>query len=143
MKEVSRLLLPPVGDISRLLARLEFNESHVQYPLDEYDYRIESLATQFRDGIRLTRLVELLLYPTKTSIRRSKDITVTLPTGEILSTCASEQQSRVISHHLKFPCPRGSQKVYNVQLALGALEGGPDVEQIVNNVTAEDFVNGH
>jgi len=143
LKEVSRLLIPSVGDVSRLLARLEFHGSHVQYPLDEYDYRVENLATQFRDGIRLTRLVEFLLYPTKTSIRPSKDTTTTLPTREILSTCVSEQQSRVLSQHLKIPCPGRSQKLYNVQLALSALQGVPGVGQIVSNVTAEDFVNGH
>lgn len=143
LKEISRLLIPSVGDVSRLLARLEFHGSHVQHPLDEYDYRVENLATQFRDGIRLTRLVELLLYPIKASIRPSKDITTTLPTHEIFSAYVSEQRSRALSQHLKIPCAGISQKIYNVKLALNALRGVPGVEQIVSNVTAEDFVNGH
>ncbi len=143
LKGISRLLLPSVGDISRPLARLEFHGSHVQYPLDEYDYRVENLATQFRDGIRFTRLVELLLYSPETLLGSGKDPTVTIFTGEILTTLVGEKKCRVLSQHLKFPCLGRSQKVYNTQLALRALQGVRGAEQIVNNVTAEDFVNGH
>ena len=143
LREISRLLLPSVGNVTRPLARLGFHGSHVQYLLNDYDYRIDNLATQFRDGVRFTRLVEVLLYPLENFVCHDGDATVTLPTGEILTTSSSEQRSWVLSQHLKFPCPTRSQKVYNMQLALGALQGVAGIKQILNNVTAEDFVDGH
>lgn len=143
LKEVSRLLLRFAGDISRSLALLGFHGSHIQFPLYEFSYRVESLGTAFRDGIRFVRLVELLLYPPKTPVVQDEDVTITLPTGKILSTSASDTESWVLSQHLKFPCIGRSQKVYNVQLALSALQRVQGIEQIVKNVAAEDFVDGH
>ena len=143
LKEISRLLLPCIGDIIRPLGRLGFRASHVQYPLCDYEYRFDSLATAFRDGIRLTRLVELLLYPPETLVRREKHITVALPTGEMLTTSVSDHRSWVLSQHLIFPCIGRSQKVYNVEIALSALQGVQGIEQIADKVTAADFVDGH
>ena len=143
LKEISRLLLPSVGDIMRPLGRLGFCASHVQYPLCEYEYRFDNLATAFRDGMRLTHLVELLLYPPGKLTRQDKDHTVTMPTGEMLSMSISDHQSWVLSKHLIFPCIGRSQKIYNVQVALSALRGVQGSEQITDKVTAEDFVDGH
>ena len=140
LKELSRLLLPSIVDIGRLLGRLSFDASNVQYPLSEYDCRVENLVTQFCDGVRSTRLVEFLLYSPQTFVCRNEDFTVTMPTGEILTMPVNGQQSRVLSQHLKFPCLGKSQKLYNVQLALNALQG---IEPIVENVTADDFVDSH
>ena len=143
LKEVSRLLLPSAGDIGRSLALLGFHGSHIQFPLDEFSYRVESLPIAFRDGIRFVRLVELLLYHPKTPVVQDEDVSITLPTGETLSTFESDKQSWVLSQHLKFPCVGRSQKVYNVQLALSALQRVQGIEQIMENVAAEDFVDGH
>ena len=54
---LGRLLLPSLGDIHRVLGHLGFEVTYRQVPLDEYVYRVENLSTDFRDGIRLMRLV--------------------------------------------------------------------------------------
>ena len=143
LEEISQLLLPCVGDINRSLGRLGLRASHVQYPLHEYDYRVHSLATAFRDGVRLTRLVELLLHPPDTLKRLDKDVTVIMPTGEVLTTAISDHESWVLSQHLIFPCIGRPQKLHNVQVALSALRGVQGIEQIMGKVSAEDFVDGH
>lgn len=49
-----------------------YNVCHVQIPLREYDYKINNVATDLRDGVRLTRLVELLLYPSVALAHRTE-----------------------------------------------------------------------
>ena len=36
-----------------------FAVSHVQQPLDEFNYAVTNLAVDLRDGVRLMRLIEL------------------------------------------------------------------------------------
>lgn len=54
---LGRLLLPSRGDIHRVVGHFGFKVVHRQAPLEEYKYRVENLATDFRDGIRLMRLI--------------------------------------------------------------------------------------
>jgi abnormal spindle-like microcephaly-associated protein len=134
-------LMPSFGDVARPLSHLNYSVTHSQYPLEEYSYKITNLATDMRDGVRLTRMVELLLYP-PSALQRQNDITVTLPTGELLTTFANHGDSWVLSHHLKFPTIGRPQKLFNVQLALAALDG---VERGWGNragVKAEEIVDG-
>jgi abnormal spindle-like microcephaly-associated protein len=142
LQTLSNLVLPSLGDITRPLGHLNYHATHVQYPLEEYDYKITNLATDMRDGVRLTRLVELLLYP-PSSLLRENDITVTMPTGDILTTASSHVDSWVLSHHLKFPCIGRAQKVYNVQVALAALQGVKGGTANHGGVKAEEIVDGH
>jgi abnormal spindle-like microcephaly-associated protein len=142
LQTLSNLLLPSLGDITRPLGHLNYHTAHIQYPLEEYDYKITNLATDMRDGVRLTRLVELLLYP-PSSLLRERDITVTMPTGDILTTASNHTDSWVLSHHLKFPCAGRSQKVYNVQVALAALQGVSGGTANHGGVKAEEIVDGH
>lgn len=69
LKESSALLLPFLGDINRLLARLGYHASCVQVALDEYHYPVKNIAIALRDGLRFTRLVESLLSPDKPKSR--------------------------------------------------------------------------
>lgn len=49
------------GNISRRLQSITKSVlSYVQYPLDNFNYQISNLAVDLRDGIRLTKLVEIL-----------------------------------------------------------------------------------
>ena len=49
------------GNISRRLQSITKSDvTHVQYPLDDFNYQITNLAIDMRDGIRLTKLVEIL-----------------------------------------------------------------------------------
>ncbi|XP_039211149.1 abnormal spindle-like microcephaly-associated protein [Crotalus tigris] len=56
----SRDFLSGEGDLSRHLGFLGFPVSHVQTPLDEFDFAVTNLATDLQCGIRLVRTLELL-----------------------------------------------------------------------------------
>ena len=143
LTELSALLLPFIGDIHRPLSHLDYHVHYTQFPLSEYEYKINNLAIDLRDGIRLTRLVELLLYPPQSLSRLSENVTVAMPTGQVLTSVIEEGQSWVLSQHLRFPCIGRAQKVYNAQIALSALRGIRGVSQVAENLIAEDVVDGH
>ncbi|NWS07733.1 ASPM protein, partial [Motacilla alba] len=56
----SRDFLSGEGDLSRHLGFLGLPVSHVQTPLDEFDFAVTNLAVDLQCGIRLVRTVELL-----------------------------------------------------------------------------------
>lgn len=146
VKALTQMLNPGIGDVLRLLSYLDYFVAHKQYPLEEFSYKIDNLAIDLRDGVRLTRLVELLLYPTASQLlSRTHDsdatTTVMMPTGEILSLLEGEQDWP-LSQHLKFPCIGRATKLYNVQIALSALKGVRGLETLVENIQAEDVVDG-
>ncbi len=142
--ELTALIYPSVGDIYRLLKPLGYHVHHTQYPLSEFSYYIENLAIDLRDGVRLTRLVELLLYPLDSRTTLEEDISIAMPTGEVLTAILEKGQSCVISQHLKIPCTSRAQKIYNVQIALGALRAVHVVSQVAENfMSAEEIVDGH
>lgn len=133
LKKLTALMHPSVGNIYRLLKHLDYHVHHIQYPLSEFSYKVENLATDLRDGVRLTRLVELLLYPPGSRTKLKDVLTTTLEQG----------QSWVLSQHLKYPCTARTQRIYNVQLALNALRAVGEVGQIAEDVRAEEIVDGH
>lgn len=144
---LSSMLLPSHGDITRPLGHLNYKVDHVQYPLQEFTYHIDNIAIDLRDGVVLTRLVELLLYPPTTLDAQGDDtVTITMPSGDVLTSAVdlSSKDSWVLSQHLKFPSIGRPQKLYNVQVALAALEGVRGIPvQVVGGITPEDIVDGH
>ncbi|RPA86353.1 hypothetical protein BJ508DRAFT_149605 [Ascobolus immersus RN42] len=120
--QLSRLLLPSLGDVVRPLSHLNYIVSHTQDPLEEFNYTVDNLAVDLRDGVRLVRAVELLLYP---------------PTSDSASDWYSEDWP--LSSHIKFPALGRPQKIYNVSLALRALE---EVGGNKGGVSAADVVDG-
>ena len=143
LTEVCGLLLPSIGDVCRSLSHLEYCLHHNQFPLSEYQYSIENLATDLRDGVKLTRLAEILLYSPESLTQLKDSSTVVLPTDQVPTSTIEDKQSRVLSQRLKFPCVARPQKIYNVQVALSALHGTSGVGQIVDGLKAEDIVDGH
>ena len=145
LHQLSTMLLPSHGDITRPLGHLNYKVTHVQYPLQEYTYHIENIAIDLRDGIVLTRLVELLLYPSSTLATRHDDtVTIAMPTGELLTSDVTQKDSWVLSQHLKYPAIGRPQKVYNVQVALSALEGVRGLpSQAAGSIAAAEIVDGH
>jgi abnormal spindle-like microcephaly-associated protein len=145
LHQLSNLLLPSLGDITRPLGHLSYKVEHAQYPLQEYTYHIENIAVDLRDGIALTRLVELLVYPTSTlSEQEDKTVTISMPSGELLTSDFADKESWVLSKHLKYPAIGRPQKVYNVQIALSALEGAPGIPpHAFDAIKADDIVDGH
>lgn len=147
LHQLSNMLLPSLGDITRPLGHLTYKVEHVQYPLQEYTYHIDNIAIDLRDGITLTRLVELLLFsPCTLAEYQDETVTITMPTGELLtSSCdLAQKDSWVLSQHLKYPAIGRPQKVYNVQIALAALSSAPGLPcQVIKGLRAEDIVDGH
>jgi len=145
LHQLSTMLLPSHGDITRPLGHLQYKVEHVQYPLQEYTYHIENIAIDLRDGIVLTRLVELLLYPSSTlAAQHDETVTISMPTGELLISDMGQKNSWVLSQHLKYPAIGRPQKAYNVQVALSALEGVRGFpSQAAGAISAPEIVDGH
>ena len=147
LQALGHLLLPTIGDITRPLGHLDYNVQYKQHPLQEYEYKITNLAVDLRDGVLITRLVELLLYPSASFLlehQQDRDETATLamPTGEVLSLLQGEHDWP-LSQHLKFPCMSRATKLFNVQIALSALSGVRGVGVIAQDIRAEDIVDGY
>ncbi|OCK78624.1 hypothetical protein K432DRAFT_383725 [Lepidopterella palustris CBS 459.81] len=147
LHSLAAILLPSLGDITRPLGHLNYRVEHVQYRLQEYTYHISNLATDLRNGVLLTRLVELLLYPPSTLASHNDEaVTITMPTGEFLTSTfdLNQKETWVLSQHLKFPSDGRAQKLYNVQIALSALEGVKGIpSRAILDINAEDIVDGH
>uniref|UniRef100_A0A182SCZ2 Calponin-homology (CH) domain-containing protein n=1 Tax=Anopheles maculatus TaxID=74869 RepID=A0A182SCZ2_9DIPT len=88
----SSMLVAGIGDITKHLKRVGYTLSHKQSFLDEYNYAFENLAVDLRDGVRLTRVMEIIL------LRED------------------------LSSSLRVPPISRLQKIHNINLALGALE---------------------
>ncbi|XP_054747407.1 protein abnormal spindle [Anastrepha obliqua] len=84
-------LLANMGDITRDLKRLGYVLEHKQCFLDEFNYAFQNLAVDLRDGIRLTRVMEIIL------LRED------------------------LSKQLRVPAISRLQRIYNVNLGLKAL----------------------
>ena len=134
LRKLTASIHPTVGDIYRLLRPLGYHIQHIQHPLSEFSYGVENLAIDFRDGVRLSRLVEHLLC----SLGPPNYATRTMPTIVL-----EAGQSCFLSQHLIFPCAVRAQKIGNVQVALDALRALDGVDQIVGDLKAEDIVDGH
>ncbi|CAF9926593.1 hypothetical protein IMSHALPRED_007006 [Imshaugia aleurites] len=142
LRELAALVHLSVGDI-RHLKLLGYNVHHTQYPLYEFSYNIRNLATDLRDGVRLTRLVELLLYPSSSRTTLKENVAIAMPTGEVLTTMLEERQSWVLTKHLHYPCTARAHRIYNVQVALNALRAVHGVGPLADGLSAEDIVDGH
>ncbi|KAH9505368.1 hypothetical protein Btru_058528 [Bulinus truncatus] len=57
--QFSREVLSGEGDLTRHLAYLGYTVSHVQRPIDEFDFAVKNLSADLRDGLRLSRVLEL------------------------------------------------------------------------------------
>ncbi|GKZ19088.1 hypothetical protein AbraIFM66951_010351 [Aspergillus brasiliensis] len=124
LQALGRFLLPSCGDIIKALSHLDCELSYEQHPLEEYGYRVDNLAVDLRDGVRLARIVELLLYPSTSSGNLSDG---SLP----------------LSGQLKLPCRSRTVKLFNVQIALNALASAQGTRKLAKDIHAEDIVDGH
>ncbi|PLB46645.1 hypothetical protein P170DRAFT_387496, partial [Aspergillus steynii IBT 23096] len=120
LQALARFLLPSSGDVVKALNHLDCHLTYEQHPLQEYEYRISNLAVDLRDGVRLTRIVELLLFPS-----------------------AAREHPWPLSQNLKFPCLSRAVKGFNVEVALNAIASSRSSRGLLSNVRAEDIVNGH
>jgi abnormal spindle-like microcephaly-associated protein len=140
---LGRLLLPSAGDITKSLSHIGCHVTYRQHKLEEFDYTIDNIAVDLRDGVRLTRLVEILFY-TSEHMRNDLDdqAEVTLSSGEALSLLGDERDLP-LSKHLKYPCISRAAKIYNVQIALSALNSVNGGRNILGDVIADHIVDGY
>ena len=137
LAELCSLISPFLGDLIRPLAHLHYQLHHVQHPLSEYEYGISNLATDLRDGVQLTHIVELLRSP-KPRIDVREDAHDTT-----LTKSRDNERTWPLSHALTVPCINRSQKARNVRVALSAMKGVFGVDKILEGIEAEDIVDGH
>ena len=140
-----------IGDVTRILRHLDYEVSHTQDPLDEVEYHIQNMAVDLRDGILLTRLVELLVFAPKKTTNSSTDfdatVTVRMPDLTILESALFDadgsQCPMILSQHLKMPCLGRAQKVFNAEVAISALHDHGRLGYNGLDISAEDIVDGH
>ena len=92
--QLTALLMPWAGDVTRHLSHLDYNTSHVQHPFAECQFLVDSVAKDLRDGVQLTYLVGLLLYPPTQLTQPSRRITRSIPPGDVPTTNAMNRASR-------------------------------------------------
>uniref|UniRef100_A0A3Q3L8L7 Calponin-homology (CH) domain-containing protein n=1 Tax=Labrus bergylta TaxID=56723 RepID=A0A3Q3L8L7_9LABR len=111
----SRDFLSGEGILPRHLGYLGLPVSHVQTPLDEFNFAVKNLAVDLKCGIRLVRVMELLV------------------------------QDWSLSAKLRMPAISRLQKVHNVDLALQQLKSkGVDLkDEHGAAIDARDIVDGH
>ncbi|XP_069358917.1 protein abnormal spindle [Maniola hyperantus] len=85
-------LIAGIGDITKHLRPLGYVVSHKQSYLDEYIYAVNNIAVDLRDGVRLTKVMEIILM------------------------------RNGLLHQLRTPAISRLQKIHNVQVALNALK---------------------
>ncbi|KAJ5363878.1 uncharacterized protein N7496_009591 [Penicillium cataractarum] len=141
LQALARLLLPSGGDIMKSLSHLDCHVAYKQNALQEFDYGIENIAVDLRDGVRLTRIVEVLFY-TPERVRNDLEDEVTLTSGETLPLLG-DGRDLPLSKHLKYPCISRASKIYNAEVALSALSSIKGGRAIVGEVHAEDIVDGY
>ncbi|XP_036971161.1 abnormal spindle-like microcephaly-associated protein isoform X1 [Acanthopagrus latus] len=111
----SRDFLSGEGILPRHLGYLGLPVSHVQTPLDEFNFAVKNLAVDLKCGIRLVRVMELLI------------------------------QDWSLSAKLRLPAISRLQKVHNVDIALQVLKSkGVDLKDERGSVIdSRDIVDGH
>ncbi|XP_071342367.1 abnormal spindle-like microcephaly-associated protein [Trachinotus anak] len=111
----SRDFLSGEGILPRHLSYLGLPVSHVQTPLDEFNFAVKNLAVDLKCGIRLVRVMELLI------------------------------QDWNLSAKLRLPAISRLQKVHNVDIALQVLKSkGVDLkDEHGSTIDSRDIVDGH
>nr|XP_055073870.1 abnormal spindle-like microcephaly-associated protein [Misgurnus anguillicaudatus] len=111
----SRDFLSGEGILSRHLGHLGLAVSHIQTPLDEFNFAVKNLAVDLRCGIRLVRVMELFTL------------------------------DWTLSRKLRIPAISRLQKVHNVDVALQVLKDkGVDLrDEHGATIDSRDIVDGH
>ncbi|KAG6445889.1 abnormal spindle-like microcephaly-associated protein homolog [Manduca sexta] len=88
----TRELIAGIGDVTKHLRPLGYVLSHKQSYLDEYKYAVHNIAVDIRDGVRLTKVMEIILM------------------------------RNGLLNQLRTPAISRLQKIHNVHVALNALK---------------------
>lgn len=112
-----------MGDVVKPLRHINYNLESTQDPLSEFDFTINNIAVDLRDGVRLSRVVEVL--------RGSKN-----RLSGPLSSDDEQEDIFFITPRLQYPALSRAQKLHNVNLMLSHIDN-------VHNVQAKHIVDGH
>ncbi|CAH8437870.1 unnamed protein product [Schistosoma haematobium] len=114
------------NNLVRHLAYLGAQVTVNQTPLDEYQFTVENLAVDLRDGVRLVKLAELLI-PT---LSTEKAPTVIKPNS--------------LMSMVRFPAISRLQKIHNVGVALKSFEQYGQISMADGSlIDPRDIVDGH
>lgn len=61
LKKFASLAIANYGDIVKTLRRFDYTLTHKQTVIDEFDFAFKNLAVDLRDGVRLTKVMEVIL----------------------------------------------------------------------------------
>ncbi|XP_060083344.1 abnormal spindle-like microcephaly-associated protein homolog [Ylistrum balloti] len=111
--QFSRNYLSGEGDVTKHLGYLGYVVTHQQTSMDEFDYAVTNLATDLRDGVRLTRVLELLTNHWD------------------------------LSRSLRAPAISRLQKVHNMEVVFKALTTQGVTFDKEKKITTKDIVDGH
>lgn len=128
LNAVTKILLPSTGNVSKSLSQLNYSLETTQPALAEYDYTVNNIAVDMRDGVRLARLVEVILHS------KRRDSLAAQPMDE------EEEEDWALSPHLQYPANSRVQKLHNVNLVLNALKA---THGDMFPIDAKDIVDGH
>ncbi|EZF85986.1 hypothetical protein H110_03151 [Trichophyton rubrum MR1448] len=127
MRALGPVLLHPQTDFTRPLARLDCSLMYKQHPIAEYNYHIDNIAVDIRDGVILARLTELLLLEHFPERFHAKD-----------------KKIWPLSGQLKMPCISRATKVHNARISLSALtKDFPSIGSTITGIKPEDIVDGY
>lgn len=138
LQALTNQLLPSTGDIMRPLNHLDCQLYYKQHNLQDHEFHINNLAVDLRDGVILTRLAELFLYPSALQLSSGLELDTTT-----LMTETKVENEWPLSQLLKIPCTSRATKVFNTQIALKALGEIKEVKHTLKDICAEDIVDGH
>jgi abnormal spindle-like microcephaly-associated protein len=146
LQALASMLVPFVGDVTRTLGHLNYAVKHIQFPLSEYTYEVKNLAIDLRDGVMLTRLLEVLFYASSSNSNNSSTSNLDTTTL-LLPPQPPTSQSFPLSTHLHYPAPTRTHKLHNARLVMIALltqaPHHPFLRDQLVNLEPEDLVDGY
>lgn len=136
LQAIGTVLIPSIGNPTRILNHINYTLGYVQQPLQEYMYRVTNPAIDFRGGLLLTRLVELLL-PSLTNFKAA-----------VINNTSPAAHSHHLTNMIHCPAPTRNHKLYNVRIALSAIQTHSRnrhsaLQSILAALKPEDIVDGH
>jgi abnormal spindle-like microcephaly-associated protein len=141
LSELSNILHPSERSVQQCLSRLGYKVTYEQHPLADYPWPIANLAVDLRDGIRLARLIELLLPPRQPAHADFKR----RPSWNNADRDAVDPNStgRCLAPRLRVPCNSRAAMLANNELVLRAMRDSHCLDAALQEIEAVDLADGH
>lgn len=129
--EVNDLLRGSSVDALRVLRFIGYQVTYTQNLRSEYDYKVQNIAVDFRDGMRLGRLVELIESTTKLLVDGYET-----PQRSLLGRIWTNT-------NLRLPATTKAAKKFNIEKVLSYLNKSSYASHITHGVQASEIMDGH